>query len=174
MTDSYAEGPIDSKSTGPSIVADHMAAVMQRMFKQAGMVAKEASGHVDDDNFGYEQWLKTMTKLFDIAMVGGVDLVQTAVIGPAPYTTAAFNSKKFSVAAAKRSRTLSIEPPGLARPGSNDAIPQGKIKVVPEQLAAGQTEFYFQVNEAGLPSGIYTGQVRVGDEKELVDVAIRL
>jgi hypothetical protein len=174
MTDANTEGPLDNKPSGPVIVADHMASVMRRMFKQAGMVAKEASSRVDDDDFGINQWVKTMTKLFDIAMVGGIDLVQTAVIGPAPYSTNAFNSRKFSVSPADQPRPLSIEPPGLARPGSTDPIPSDQIKVVPETLAPGDTEFHFQVNEDGLPSGVYIGRVRVGNDQEPVDVAIRL
>ena len=128
MSAAYTEGPVDDKPSGPLIVAEHMASVMRRMFKQAGMVAKEASSRVDDDKYDYDQWVKTMTKLFDIAMVGGIDLVQTAVVGPAPYTTRSFNSKKFKVEpAVNHERTLSIEPPGLARPGATDAIPLDRI-----------------------------------------------
>lgn len=175
MSAAYTEGPVDDKPSGPLIVAEHMASVMRRMFKQAGMVAKEASSRVDDDKYDYDQWVKTMTKLFDIAMVGGIDLVQTAVVGPAPYTTRSFNSKKFKVEpAVNHERTLSIEPPGLARPGATDAIPLDRIKINPEKLPAGETEFYFEVNEDGLPSGVYVGKVRVGDDGKTVDVAIRL
>ena len=174
MSAAYTEGPIDDKPSGPLIVAEHMASVMRRMFKQAGMVAKDASSQVDDDKYDYDQWVKTMTKLFDIAMVGGIDLVQTAVVGPAPYTTRSFNSKKFQVDAADHDRTLSIEPPGLARPGGTDAIPSDRIKIDPGTLAAGATEFHFVVNEDGLPSGVYLGKVRVGDGGKTVDVAIRL
>jgi hypothetical protein len=174
VSDAYKEGPTDDKPSGPLIVAEHMASVVRRMFKQAGMVAKEASSRVDDDKYDYDQWAKTMTKLFDIAMVGGVDLVQTAVVGPAPYTTRSFNSKKFEVTPADRERTLSIVPPGLARPGATDAIPSDRIKIKPDKLPAGAAEFYFEINEDGLPSGVYTGKVRVDDDGKTVDVAIRL
>lgn len=175
MSAAYAEGPIDDKPSGPLIVAEHMASVMRRMFKQAGMVAKEASGQVDDDKYGRDQWMTTMTKLFDIAMVGGIDLVQTAVVGPAPYTSRSFNSKKFQVQpAVDHERELRIEPPGLARPGATDAIPPDKITINPKNLPPGGTEFFFEVNEDGLPSGVYVGKVRVGDDGKSVDVAIRL
>jgi hypothetical protein len=170
----YTEGPIDDKPPGPLIVAEHMASVMRRMFKQAGMVAKDASSRVDDDKYGRDEWMKTMTKLFDIAMVGGIDLVQTAVVGPAPYTTRLFNSKKFEVKPADHDRKLTLEPPGLARPGATHAIPSDRIKIQPPTLPAKATEFHFEVNEEGLPSGVYTGKVRVGDGGETADVAIRL
>ena len=178
MSEPYTEGPTGDKLSGPLIVAEHMASVMRRMFKQAGMVAHEASGQVDNNEFGRDEWAKTMTKMFDIAMVGGIDMVQTAAVGPAPYSTKTFNSRKFQAKAAQTVRALTIAAPGLARPGSTDPIPADRIKVVPEMLAKGETDFYFEVNEDGLPSGVYTGQVRVGNDddpdKEIVDVAIRL
>src|ERR1700731_960786 len=71
-------------------------------------------------------------------------------------------------------RKLSIEAPGLTRPGTTDPIPADQITLVPETLAPQQTTFHFRVEEDGLPSGVYTGRVRVGDNGEYVDVAIRL
>jgi hypothetical protein len=178
MSAQYEEGPIGDKPSGPLIVAEHMASVMRRMFKQAAMVAKEASSQVDSDEFGRNEWAKAMTKMFDIAMVGSIDMVQTAAVGPAPYSKKSFLSRKFQAKAAQTDRALTIAPPGVARPGSTVPIPADKIKVVPQKLAKGETDFYFEVNEDGLPSGVYTGKVRVGSDddadKEIVDVAIRL
>lgn len=175
MTSPGKEGPIESSRKGPAIVVENMAAVVSRMVKQSATVAKEVSSQIDDNKYGVNQWMNAMTKLFDIALVGGIDLVQTAVIGPAPYTPTAFNSRSFDAKGpTDHPRKLSIEAPGLTRPGSTDAIPADQITLVPEILAPQQTKFQFHVNEDGLPSGVYTGRVRVGDNGELVDVAIRL
>jgi hypothetical protein len=174
MTSSEEEGPIESSRKGPAIVVENMAAVVSRMVKQSATVAKEVSSQIDDNKYGVNQWMNAMTKLFDIALVGGIDLVQTAVIGPAPYTPTAFNSRSFNVEAADHERKLSIVAPGLTRPGTTDPIPADQITLVPETLAPQQTKFHFHVSEEGLPSGVYTGRVRVGDKREYVDVAIRL
>jgi hypothetical protein len=169
------EGPIESSRKGPMIVVEHMAAVVSRMTKQAAAVAKEVSGQIDDNKYGINQWMDAMTKLSDIALVGGIDLVETAVIGPAPYTPAAFNSRSFDVKGpTDHPRKLSIEAPGLMRPGTTNPIPADHITLVPEILAPQQATFQFRVNEDGLPSGVYIGRVRVGDNGEHVDVAIRL
>jgi hypothetical protein len=168
------EGPIESSRKGPMIVVEHMAAVVSRMTKQAAAVAKEVSGQIDDNKYGINQWMDAMTKLSDIALVGGIDLVQTAVIGPAPYTPTAFNSRSFDVKAADHQRKLLIEAPGLTRPGTKDPIPADQITLVPDTLAPQETKFHFRVSEEGLPSGVYTGRVRVGDNGEHVDVVIRL
>ena len=175
MTSPRKEGPIDSSRKGPAIVVEHMAAVVSRMVKRSATVAKEVSSQIDDRKYGVNQWMDAMTKLFDIALVGGIDLVETAVIGPAPYTPTAFHSKIFDVSGpADHPRTLSIEAPGLMRPGTTDPIPADQITLVPEILAPQQTTFQFRVNEDGIPSGVYTGWVRVGDNGERVEVAIRL
>ena len=175
MTSPGKEGPIESSRKGPAIVVENMAAVVSRMVKQSATVAKEVSSQIDDNKYGVNQWMNAMTKLFDIALVGGIDLVETAVIGPAPYTPTAFNSRSFDVKGpADHPRELSIEAPGLTRPGKTDPIPADQITLVPETLAPQQTTFQFRVDEDGLPSGVYTGRVRVGDNGEYVDVAIRL
>ena len=174
MNSPEKEGPIESSRKGPTIVVEHMAAVVSRMVKQSAAVAKEVSGQIDDNKYGVNQWMDAMTKLFDIALVGGADLVQTAVIGPAPYTATTFNSQSFDVKAADHPRKLSIEAPGLTRPGTKEPIPADRITLVPGTLAPQQTRFHFRVSEEGLPSGVYTGRVLVGDNGEHVDVAIRL
>jgi hypothetical protein len=175
MNSSEEEGPIESSRKGPTIVVEHMASVVSRMMKQSATVAKGVSGQIDDNKYGINQWMDAMTKLFDIALVGGIDLVQTAVIGPAPYTPTTFNSRSFDVKkTADHPRRLSIEAPGLTRPGTKEPIPADRITLVPDTLAPQQTKFHFRVSEEGLPSGVYTGRVRVGDNEEHVDVAIRL
>ena len=104
MNSSEKEGPIESSRKGPAIVVENMAAVVSRMVKQSATVAKEVSSQIDDNKYGVNQWMKAMTKLFDIALVGGIDLVETAVIGPAPYTPTACASSTMSEAPPDRQR----------------------------------------------------------------------
>jgi hypothetical protein len=174
----FADATLAVRPTdGQMLVADNMATVARRMVNQAKRVVEEASGRMDDNSYTVNSFVKSMTKLADIGLVGGIELVETAFIGPGRYAPAAFISDPITVPESHDVRVLSIdEAAPLKRPATADAdaVPTDRICFEPPYLTRGVTEFRIVVNEEGLPSGIYTGKVRVGDDEEPVEVVIRL
>jgi hypothetical protein len=163
----------DRPSDGMLVLNHEMASIVQQMVSSARGVAEEASSEIAQHPYNPNAWVRSMTKLADIAMIGGTELAETAVIGPARYADTRFISDPFTVERASRRRELTIAG-DLTRPGTVEAVPRQRITFEPRTLAPGATEFRMVVNEAGLPSGVYTGAVQVGDETEPVPVAIRL
>jgi len=112
--------------------------------------------------------------LADIALLGGIELAETAMTGPGPFETKPIKSETYTIRATRAERTLKVADPGLCRPGTADPIPAAQVWFdLPDgkQLAAGATKFRLVVNPAGLISGMYTGKVDIGGG-QTVDVKI--
>lgn len=175
---------ITEAAEGRRLVADAMEAIAKRMVRQAREVAKETADAIDvnpvtidptDPNKlipnpnGPSVWVKSMAKLGDIALLGGIELAETALIGPAPFERDPVTSDAYAVGGNGRRRVKVVDPPGIARPGTSDPIELAHIefRLANGSLAPGgvleanQNEFYLSVNPAGLISGIYVGQVVV-------------
>jgi hypothetical protein len=172
----FAETTLELRpNDGQMLVADNIATIAKRMVNQARRVVEEDSSRISEGSYTVNAFVKSMTKFADIGLVGGIELAETAFIGPARYAPPAFISDPITVPESQSVRTLSMDDAApLQRPGTADPIPNDRICFEPPYLTAGTTEFRIVVDEAGLPSGVYTGKVKVGDDEEPVEVAIRL
>lgn len=174
---------------GRRLVADAMESISRRMLRQTSVVAQETAGLLDKNPNSPTIWAKAMVKMADIALLGGTELAETALIGPAPFEKKPIDSDRYKVGGAGR-RTLNIRAPGFIRPGTADPIPAGQLKFfVPIDdetgkeapggvLEPGETEFYITAHPAGMISGMYVGAVEVLDDKgavvQTIDVEVPL
>lgn len=174
---------------GRKLVADAMESISRRMLRQTSAVAQETADLLDKKPNSPTVWAKAMVKLADIALLGGTEMAETALIGPAPFEKTAIDSDTYPVTGTGP-RTLKIRAPGLRRPGTADPIPADHLKffvrlddtTVKEAPAGvledGETEFYIAAHPAGMISGMYVGVVEVLDQAgaliQTVDVEIPL
>jgi hypothetical protein len=171
----FAEAVLDTRlDQGQMLVADNMATTAKRMVGQARNVVEEASRSITANSYGVNSWVRSLTKLADIGLLGGLEMAETAVIGPARYGPPAFISDVFKASQSHDDRSLEMDPnAGLKRPGTADEIPTNRIAFQPPRLKPGATEFQLVVDEENLQSGVYEGTVLVGGD-EKISVAIRL
>jgi hypothetical protein len=182
----------DPDAEGRRLVADAMEAITRRMIRQSGVVAQETANKLDSNPNSPSTWAQSMVKFADIVLLGGIELAETALIGPGPFETAVRRSPVYAATGAGTRQLKVVEPAGIARPGTVDPIPAARLSFhVPKGdpdddndlqpdddtklsngiLSAGDTEFYLAVHPAGMISGLYVGEVEVVDlgTKAVVD-----
>jgi hypothetical protein len=171
--------PPDPDAEGRRLVADAMEAITRRMIRQSGVVAQETATKLDSNPNSPTTWAQSMIKFADIVLLGGIELAETALIGPGPFETAVRKSPVYPVKGAGKRQLRVVQPGGIARPGTVDPIPDPILSFrVPQGvltddtddvtlsngiLSAGQAEFYLVVRPAGMISGMYLGAVEVVD-----------
>ncbi len=175
----------DPDAEGRRLVADAMEAITRRMIRQSGVVAQETANKLDSNPNSPSTWAQSMVKFADIVLLGGIELAETALIGPGPFETAVRRSIVYPVAG-KGNRQLRVkQPAGIARPGTVDPILESRVSFsVPQGLSddetddkmlvdgilsPGDTKFYLTVHPAGMISGLYVGEVEVVD----LDAAVK-
>jgi len=174
-----APQPQDPDAEGRRLVADAMEAITRRMIRQSGVVAAETATKLDSNPSSPSTWAQSMVKFADIVLLGGIELAETALIGPGPFETAVRKSPVYPAAGAGNRLLKVVTPPGIARPGTVDPIPDSHLsfyaphgdpdddsddtKLSAGLLPAGETEFYLVTHPAGMISGIYIGDVEVVD-----------
>ncbi len=163
--------PTPEAAEGRKLVADAMEAIGRRMLRQASKVAQDTASDLDKNPNGPTVWAKSMVKLADIALLGGIELAETALIGPAPFEKAPVVSNHYPVGGAGN-RKLKVRAPGLCRPGTVDPIPSDKLRfftvvgskdveLTDATLGGAHNEFYISVHPGGMISGMYVGNVDV-------------
>jgi hypothetical protein len=163
----------DSAAQGRNLLADALAVIGRRMVRQTGAVAREAADQVDKDkSYTPSAWTKSMVKLADIAVLGAIEMAETALIGPAPFEVALMKSDDYHASGAGYRKLRVRTPTGLARPGTADAIPANKlcfytandatgVELDNDLLQAAQTKFCIAVDARGMISGVYVGFVDI-------------
>jgi hypothetical protein len=145
--------------------------------KQAAKVFEVAADKVEKKSYKPNDLVKSMLKLADIAAMGGIELVETAFIGPKPFSRKPIKSETFDAdegADIHEERFLKFRGQ-LARPGPGQTryyVPKKRISFLPGSridkpgncLKKGVNKFRIQVDPAGLESGVYTGVVEVTRE----------
>ncbi len=147
---------------GPRAVADQMAVISRRMIAESGKVAGEASALLDAKSYGPTEWVKSMIRMADIATFGGIELAETALAGPGQYEKPPIRETFKVTPDNANARLLTIQ--DLSRPGAADAA-AGRVGFDPADrvLPKGQPDFSILVDPAGLASGMYLGQVHIGE-----------
>lgn len=162
----------DDSAEGRRLVADAIEAIGRRMLRQASVVAQETADSLDKTPNGPTIWARASVKLADIALLGGIEMAETALIGPAPFEREPIESDTYPAAGTGR-RKLRLTAPGLRRPGTADAIDDTQLRfryrvdaddyseLTGGILQAGQGHFSIAVHPAGVISGLYVGSVEV-------------
>lgn len=162
-------------------MGEYIASVVRRMVTQTGAVAADASKHVEDKNYTPSKWLESMTRMIDIGVAGGMEIVETVVAGPARFEVQPIRSEDFDAPADPpgETRPRVLEAGELKRDATDSPIPKSRISFDPPVLDSGKTAFCVVVDASGLASGVYEGKVlmvRKGDVPpfESVEVSIAL
>jgi hypothetical protein len=169
-----ADQPV-SAVAGAALVADYVSTVFERTLDQYGEILETATADVEKNGYRPEQFMPALTKLIDVTVVNGIEVVQTVVAGPAPYARIKYRSDPISAGDPQSAdHTLSIAEP-FTRPGTSDVIGNERIIFDPPVLEKdGETTFTIVVHEENKPSGVYLGKVNIGADREPLEVALRL
>jgi hypothetical protein len=178
----------------PVLLAEYMASIWVRMLRRNGAIAAEASRKMAAGDYGYDDYLRSVTEFVDGNLLDGMELATTIIAGPGfkfasnvarsdPYPVGPYRNSEYEVA---------VTSP-LSR-GFGDAIPRTRIgfeavkggeadRATSGILPAGTEHFRLVVNRTNLQSGYYSGQVTLmarpaakadAADQQVVDVDVRL
>ncbi|MET0898693.1 MAG: hypothetical protein ABWY45_12350 [Mycobacterium sp.] len=176
-----ARVPLQSQPDNqPMLMADHLATVAARSAADIDKVAQEAATLIDRNAYTQNQWVDTAIKLTSIAMIRGAEVIETVGAGPGRYGNPEKTSDPVVIGADENNdRKLAVVKLGrlgvkedikdLVRFGPADAIAARGADVV---LVKGAPAVTLTVNAAGIPSGLYHGTIRVGDDEKPVAIAL--
>jgi hypothetical protein len=142
-------------------MGEYIASIVRRMVTQTGAVAKDASVEVEKKQYTPNKWLESMTRMIDIGIAGGMEIIETVAAGPARFQVQPIPSEEFTMRAAKggEPRTLKLDKAGLKRDATDEPIPPTKVTFDPPTLVPPNTKFKVLVDASDLLSGIYEGKV---------------
>jgi hypothetical protein len=140
-------------------MGEYIASVVRRMVSQTGTVAQDASDHVENKEYTPKRWLESMTRLIDIGIAGGMEIIETVVAGPARFEVEPVRSDEFTAPATRDNKTRTLVAGDLKRDPSDTAIPYHKISFDPPKLDPTTTKFYVLVDASDVASGVYKGTV---------------
>ena len=140
-------------------MGEYIASVVRRMVSQTGTVAQEASIHVENKDYTPKKWLESMTKMIDIGIAGGMEIIETVVSGPARFEVQPVRSDDIPAPPATGGELRRLVPGDLKRDPSDKPIPYHKISFDPPTLDSATTTFAILIDAGDLVSGIYKGTV---------------
>lgn len=140
-------------------MGEYIASVLRRMVSQTGTVAQDASNHMEDKQYTPSKWLESVTRLIDIGIAGGMEIVETVAAGPARFEVQPVRSDEFDAGPATNGETRTLVAGDLERDGTNVPIAHHKISFDPPTLVPPNTKFTILINATDLVSGIYEGNV---------------
>jgi hypothetical protein len=140
-------------------LGEYLASVVRRMVNQTGAVAADASVHVEKKDYTPKKWLESMTRLIDIGIAGGMEIVETVVAGPARFEVQPVRSDEFEAPPAPNGEVRTLVAGDIRRDATDSAILASKISFDPPTLVPPNTKFTVLVDASGLVSGVYEGKV---------------
>ncbi|MFY9920819.1 MAG: hypothetical protein WAL26_20865 [Mycobacterium sp.] len=140
-------------------MGEYIASVFRRMVSQTGTVAQDASIHVENKDYTPKKWLESMTRLIDIGIAGGMEIIETVAAGPARFEVQPLRSDEFEAPPTRDGKSRTLVPGDLKRDGTDTPIPKHKVSFDPPILDAETTKFTILVDAGDLLSGVYEGKV---------------
>jgi len=140
-------------------MGEYIASVVRRMVTQTGAVAADASENVEKKAYTPTKWLESMTRMIDIGVAGGMEIVETVIAGPARFEVQPIRSDEFEAPAIPPGETRTLVADQLKRDATDSAIPMSRISFEPPVLDSTVTKFRIVVDASGLASGVYEGKV---------------
>jgi hypothetical protein len=151
-------------------LGEYVGSVVQRMVSQTGSVAQAASVQLVNNKYGPNEWLKSMTQMIDIAIMGGIEIAETIAAGPAQFERPPVRSDEFE---AQDFGELSIAKP-LKRDATDEVVPADRVTFDPPALTSPNKKFHLLVDPNGRTSGVYRGTVKAGATGRELSVHIAL
>ncbi|WP_163700828.1 hypothetical protein [Mycolicibacterium agri] len=164
-------------------MGEYIASVVRRMVTQTGTVMQDAAIHMEKgkNKYSSKKWLESMTRLIDIGIAGGMEIVETVAAGPARFEVHPVRSDEFAAPPSRTGEPRTLKVDNIKREGTEAAIAEHKISFDPPVLEPGVTKFVVLVDASDLVSGVYKGTVKAEYPKkeppeppDVVDVSISL
>jgi hypothetical protein len=146
------------------LLADHLSTVVRRGLLEASRVAEETVAAFADkkDPFDRSEWVSSAIKLTRIGMLRGAEIAQTIAAGPGAYTDPVLCSDDIVVKKIRPwDRTLKAKTLGRKDVPGENIYGLVSFEPVDGRLPAGADRFRLVVNSAGIPSGVYVGEVEL-------------
>jgi hypothetical protein len=143
------------------ILGEYVSTVVRDMVTRAGKVAESAANDIETFAYTPSRWLESMTRLIDIAVAGGMEIVETVGAGPAQFQPQPIASAYYTAPDSPDSRPLSWKSKPT-RDAADDDVDDKKLQFDPPVLLPHNTQFRVLVDAVGLLSGVYKGEVQVG------------
>ncbi|MGA8544194.1 MAG: hypothetical protein WB785_02905 [Mycobacterium sp.] len=151
----------------PMLVADEVASVVQRALTDAAAVAEDAAKKINAGTFK-DHWADTAVKLTSMAVLRTAEAAEAIGAGPGDLANPVMKFGPFKISAVNTKDVLVLKMKKLARAGVDENI-AGLVKFTPTKgvLKAGaiKREYWLVINTAGIPSGVFQGEVRVSINK---------
>jgi len=140
-------------------MGEYIASIFRRMVSQTGSVAQDASIHVEKKDYTPNKWLESMTRMIDIGIAGGMEIIETVAAGPARFEVQPVRSDEFTAPAAANDEPRTLVAGDLKRDATDAKIPAAKVSFDPPTLIHPNTKFAVLVDAGDLLSGVYKGEV---------------
>jgi hypothetical protein len=147
---------------GPMLVADQVATVVTRALTDATAVAGDAAEKIQAGTFK-DEWVDSAVTLTGMAMLRAAEAAEAIGAGPGLLADPRMIFGPYNISGANPADELVLKMGKLARPTVDEDI-AGLVRFIPVGgvLKSGRTKtFWFAINSAGLPSGIFRGEVAV-------------
>jgi hypothetical protein len=140
-------------------MGEYIASVVRRMVTQSGTVAADAAANVEKKDYTPTKWLESMTRMIDIGVAGGMEIVETVIAGPARFEIQPIRSDPFDAPPPPAGETRTLVADELKRDATDSPIPKSRISFDPPVLDPRVSTFCVVVDASGLASGVYEGKV---------------
>jgi hypothetical protein len=152
---------------GPMLVADEVASVVQRALTDAATVAGDAAEEINAGTFKNE-WADYAVKLTSMAVLRAAEAAEAIAAGPGELASPVMKFGPYPINAPKPKDVLVLKMGRLARPGVDEDI-AGLVSFKPAggvlKAGAKQRKYWLVINTAGIPSGVFQGEVNVSINK---------
>lgn len=146
------------------LLADHLSTVVRRGLLEATRVAEDslAAFSAKKDVFDRDEWLTSAIKLTRIGMLRGAEIAQTIAAGPGAYTNPVLHSDDIPVKQVQPyDRTLVAKKLYREDVPNQDIAHLVSFEPTDGRLLANARTFRLVVNSAGIPSGVYVGDLEL-------------
>jgi len=146
------------------LLGDHIATVAARSVDDVERVAQDAAEQVEANSYGRDQWVESAVKLTSITMMRGAEVMETISAGPGRYRSSLMTSDPYPVPFPPDPMvtTLELKVMRLGRAMVDEDIAK-LAQLTPNRGTMDRDKhvtFALRVNAAGIPSGLYVGEVQ--------------
>jgi hypothetical protein len=154
--------PLQIQPDNGMLVADQVATVIARALTDATAVAGDAAEKVNAGTFR-DEWVNSAVTLTGMVVLRAAEAAEAIGAGPGLLADPRMSFGPYTINGADPADELVLKMGKLARPSVDEDI-AGLVRFIPVGgvLKAGDTkEFSLAINSAGIPSGIFRGEVTV-------------
>jgi hypothetical protein len=154
-------------------VADYSRAIGRRLLQDARSVYIDATERIDKGTYDVDDAVVSLIRLADHAIVGGFEIAQTLVSGPAQFDTGILTIP-LPVPVAKTDREHRLGSVRVRRFGDREdtEIAPERTSLATEAGSDGEQVLMLTLRTCELPSGVYHGTAEIDDARVEFEFAV--